>query len=111
MNQRVVLQIRLSKRWVEHSQEPVDMLANFLFSFYTFLGLADPSAAFKWELTNGHNNVPYLILFEELPLSEEEVQEDEFTPPSENSSPDDPSDRIFTEDDLNPDIVHDPSDH
>lgn len=65
MKPRRIITIRLSKRWARPELDAVHSLAIYLYSFYQFLGLADPSASLQWGLANGSKDgVPLLILLE-----------------------------------------------
>lgn len=111
MERRIVMQIRLSKNWVKTYPEPAISLAMYLYSFYVFLGLADPTADFDWviarDTTTKH---PYLMIFEDVltPENEEEAEADQFPFDSE-FDPDSP-DQDFTEAELNPDIIKEDKD-
>lgn len=65
MKPRRIITIRLSKSWARPELDAVHTMAMYLYSFYQFLGLADPSAYLLWGLaTERESDVPYLILRE-----------------------------------------------
>ena len=104
--QRVILQIRLSRRWVEGSPESVASLASYLYSLYSFLGLADPSALFGWSIYNdATTGAPYLMLIENTVGPDKSGKEEPksktvlvVTKPEEHERP------ALSEDELDPDL-------
>lgn len=100
MEPRRIITIRLSKRWVRPELDAIHTLAIYLYSFYQFLGLDDPSASLEWGLTTeSGDGVPYLILREvpqdadpddESPLPTEEELADHLESELEDLSEDDP---------------------
>ncbi len=111
MKRRIVMQIRLSKNWVKTYPEPAISLAMYLYSFYTFLGLADPTADFDWVIArDATTKHPYLMIFEDVPTpeNEEEAEVDQF--PFDSELDPDYLDQEFTEEELNPDIIKEDKD-
>lgn len=105
MGRRMIMQIRLSKNWVKHSPEPVQMLAFFMYAIYTFLGLNDPASGVHWAVgSDTTSESPILIISEVFPETDDE-EESESEEPMFRPNPDsDSSDQILNETDLNPDL-------
>jgi len=105
MGRRIIMQIRLSKNWIESSPEPVRILALYLYSFYTFLGLSDPSSEVSWSMGTDETGIkPILIISEEFPETGDEEESESEEPMFKTKPESEFDDQILDETDLNPDL-------
>jgi len=72
MKARQVMMIRLSKHWAKMDHDILRSVAVHLYSFYTFLQLADQDTKFGWGVgVDKHSNEIYLVLMELDPNGKE----------------------------------------
>uniref|UniRef100_A0A832DUF5 Uncharacterized protein n=1 Tax=candidate division WWE3 bacterium TaxID=2053526 RepID=A0A832DUF5_UNCKA len=105
MEPRRIMTIRLSKRWTRPELDAIRPLAQYLYSFYSFLGLADPTADLAWQInTEPETGIPHLIVME-IPQDPDQKTgpglppEEEIPVPIESSEPEE-----WGENDLAPDL-------
>lgn len=69
--QQIVMSIRLSERWSRLDHEMLRALAVYLYSFYTFLRLADSATKFGWALGTINDSEDIYMLLLEIPQGED----------------------------------------